>query len=100
MIEPMSNYENTDKEKTADEILSSAGCDVSGALGEYLRVAAQVRTSQELAADLRRASADSGKLQRRVMILTVVLVAASIVQAVATAWAHLAWWWNNGFRLH
>ena len=46
------NYTAHVKGKNAEEILAAQGCDAGGPLGEYLRLAAQVRTHQELAAAL------------------------------------------------
>jgi hypothetical protein len=91
-------YINEVKGKTAEEVLALADCASAGPKGDYLRIAAQVRTNQELAGELRTASRDSGKLQLRLIILTVVIAVAGMAQAVATAWPNLASWVNRGFR--
>jgi hypothetical protein len=72
-------------------------CTYEGPIGYYLRVAAQVRTNQELAAALAKASDDSGQLQRRIVILTVVIAGAAIAQVIATAWPYLVWWIRHGY---
>jgi hypothetical protein len=92
------SYVSQVKDKTAEQILASSDCSYQGPIGEYLRVAAQVRTNQELAAALAKASEDSGKLQSRIVLLTVVIALAAIVQAVATAWPYLIWWIKHGLN--
>lgn len=87
-----SSYDSQVKDKTAEQILAASDCTYEGPIGHYLRVAAQVRTNQELSQALAKASEDSGKLQGRIMILTVVIACAAIAQAIATAWPYLVWW--------
>jgi hypothetical protein len=77
------------KDRTAEEILATAGCDDDGRLGQYLRVAAQVRSDQELARALAQASDDSGKVARRIIWLTVGLVLVGLLQVAATIFAAL-----------
>jgi hypothetical protein len=86
------NYVNQVKGKTAEQILATPDCNYEGPIGQYLHIAAQVRTNQELAAAWQRASEDSGKLQSRIVILTIVIALAAIAQAVATAWPYMVWW--------
>lgn len=83
------------QERTAEEILATVGSSTDGALGEYLRVAAQVRTNQELTSKLDRASTDSGKLQHQIVVLTRVLAAAAVAQFLATDWQNLVWTLNH-----
>lgn len=42
-----------------------------------------------------KASDDSGKLGKRVVMLTFALVGVGLGQIVATAWPYLAWWWHH-----
>jgi hypothetical protein len=90
-------YVSQVKDKTAEQILATSDCTYEGPIGYYLRVAAQVRTNQELAAALAKASDDSGQLQRRIVILTVVIAGAAIAQVIATAWPYLVWWIRHGY---
>src|SRR5258708_4382292 len=94
-----SSYVSEVKDKTAEQILATSNCSYDGPIGYYLRVAAQVRTNQELAAALAKASDDSGKLQWRIVILTLVIAIAAIAQVMATAWPNLVRWVKHGFRL-
>ena len=59
----------------------------AGPVGEYLRVAAQVRCNQELVAALKQASDDSGKLQFWLLLRTLAIFLAGVAQAIAT-WFH------------
>jgi hypothetical protein len=81
----------TVKGKTAEEILATADCSYPGPIGEYLRVAAQIRTNQELISALSKASADGGNLQSRIILLTIVLAVAAVLQFLATDWQNLVW---------
>jgi len=91
----MANYFTYVKGKNAEEILASADADYPGPVGEYLRVAAQVRSTQELVASLTTASTDSGKLGTKLLFLTGALILVGILQAIATEWPYLAWWWHH-----
>lgn len=71
------------KDKSAEQILATPNYDFTGPVGEYLRVAAQVRANQELVSALTEASKGSDRLQRRVLSLTIVIAMAAIAQAVA-----------------
>jgi hypothetical protein len=93
------NYINEVKDKTAEQILAASHCSYEGPIGYYLRVAARVRTNRELAIALAKASGDSGKLQSRIVMLTLVIAGVAIVQAIATAWPYLVWWIKHDFRL-
>jgi len=89
-----SNYGRI-KGKTAEEILATVDCSYAGPIGEYLRIAAQVRTNQELTTVLTQASTESGNLQKKIVVLTIVLALAAIGQAVATSWPYLSSWWKH-----
>jgi hypothetical protein len=89
MPDENSAYISRVKDRNAEEILATAGCDDDGRLGQYLRVAAQVRTNQELTKALAQASDDSGKVARRIIWLTVGLVVVALLQAAATIFAAL-----------
>ena len=82
--------------KSSEEILSQYSTADSN-LAPYLQVSAQIRSNQELIAALKQASVDSGKAAVRIVVLTVALVGAALLQAVATGWDHLVWWVNHGF---
>jgi len=92
----MGHYEERVKDRSAEQILQTAGGGTSGAVvgadGEYLRVAAQVRSTQELIDALKRASSANDIFSTRVFWLTIALVVVGAVQAVATAWPYLVWW--------
>jgi hypothetical protein len=57
--------------------------------GDYLRIAAQVRSTQELLQELKKASAANTVFSTRVFWLTVALVLVGILQALAAAWPYL-----------
>ena len=112
-------YASRIKDKSAEDILRMisdypSGIPYTGAEADTLLVAAQIRKNQAiiesqnectsrltnsvtmLAAMLSKASDDSGKLRRRIAILTGAFVAVGAGQIIATAWPYLAWWWHNG----
>lgn len=99
----MSNYKVFVEGKTAEEILASDRAWTAGdQVTSYLQVAAQVRSNQELIAELKRASANSDIVSRRIVILTGwlaaltgVLALVGLAQVIATAWPYLAYWWHN-----
>lgn len=78
-------YESFVKGKSAEQILEE-GLTANSNLAAYLQVAAQVRSNQELIAELKKASTDSGRIANKVMWLTVALVAVGILQAVVVWW--------------
>lgn len=86
------DFYETIKGKTTEEILASNLAGEGNTRGEYLRVAARVRSNQELIASLQKASDDSSYLGKLIVILTCALVAVGLLQAVATAWPYLVWW--------
>jgi len=57
------NYVAHVKGSSAEDILANVSSPVAGPVGEYLRIAAQVRSNQELATALTQASEASGRLQ-------------------------------------
>jgi hypothetical protein len=102
----MLHYEERIKGKSSEEILQTAGGTawnvVQGPEGEYYRLAAQVRSTQELTEALKNASASSDVLSTRVFrlngvlaLLTLALVVVGLCGALATAWPYLAWWWQH-----
>lgn len=103
----MLHYDEHVHGKSAEEILQTAGGTaatgpVDGVAGEYYRLAAQVRSTQELIAALKNASASSDALSKRVLSLnrvlvwlTLALVVVGLCGALATAWPYLAWWWQH-----
>lgn len=103
----MLHYEDGVKGKSSEELLQTAGGTASGGVvqgpeGEYYRLAAQVRSTQELVEALKTASASSDVLSRRVfrlncvlVWLTLALVAVGLCGALVTAWPYLAWWWQH-----
>lgn len=112
----ITTYQRYVEGKTAEEILKGAG-DFEGLLPdrvqEYVLLAAQLHGQQEqmqredscteklvisidlLTRSIQKASDDSGALGRRLMLLTVALVLVGLIQAGATAWPYLAWWWHH-----
>lgn len=77
--------------------LSRTQVDATNAL-----VASQAKCTRELETSIGgltksivKASDDSGKLGKRIVVLTVALVAVGLLQATATAWPYLAWWWHH-----
>lgn len=108
----MSAYASEIKGKSAEEILAHPN--IRGGNDEdyysYLRLAARVRTNQELMSELKKASeaqvqstehlrcaldtasSDSSRIARNVFRLTVVIGVAAICQAVAAGWPYLLWW--------
>jgi hypothetical protein len=52
-------------------------------------------STERLIVALDKASADSGRMARRIVWLTMCLVIVGAAQAVATAWPYLVWWWNR-----
>ena len=109
----MGPYDVNVKNKTSDEILANYDSILDVPIGQYLRVAAQVRSTQELVSSqtqsthelvgsvatlvssLNQASKDSGTLGRKIVWLTCALVAVGVGQIMATAWPYLAWWWHH-----
>ena len=91
----MGHYEERVKGRTAEEILQTAGGGDGGAVlgadGDYLRVAAQVRSTQELIEELKKASASNKVFSTRLFWLTIALVVVAGVQVLATAWPYLVW---------
>ena len=87
-------YETYVKGKTAEQILARPETR-STVYQSYLQVAAQVRSNQELIAELKKASHDSDKTGRKIMWLTFALVATGIIQAVATGWNYLVWFFKH-----
>ena len=90
-------YEKHVRGKTAEEILAQ-GDTVNSNQSPYLQVAAHIRSNQDLIEALKTASNDSTNTARRIVRLTRALVGAAVLQAVATGWSHLAWWFAHGFR--
>lgn len=103
----MGHYEERVKGKSSEEILQTAGGTAAGGVfpnpeGEYFRMAAQVRSTQELIDALKKASASNDALARRVLglnralvWLTFALVVVGSCGALATAWPYLASWWQH-----
>jgi len=89
----MGHYEERVKDRSAEQILQTAGGGSGGAWsgpdGDYLRVAADVRSTQELIDALRDASESNSVFSRRVVWLTFALVVVGGAQTLATAWPHL-----------
>ncbi len=79
------HYDQFIKGKTAEEILATGGGAITGAIGDFVRVGAAVRTNQELIGALRTASDESGRVASRVVWLTGALVTVGILQAIVTA---------------
>jgi hypothetical protein len=77
-----------------EEILAAANLGTSDTAG-YLNVAAQVRSNEELIAALSKASTDSANVACRIFWLTLVLAIAAFLQAIATVWPYLSWWWRH-----
>jgi hypothetical protein len=48
-----------------------------------------------LSANIAAASNDSSNLGKKILYLTLALVAVGLVQALATAWPYLAWWLHH-----
>jgi hypothetical protein len=82
----MATYDAYVQGKSAEEILAEFHTADSN-LSPYLQVAAQIRSNQDLTAALMQASEDSGKIGKKVVLLTVALIMAAILQAAAT-WFH------------
>jgi hypothetical protein len=96
-------YDDYVKNKTAEQILSFAGEGQAGKPldyneGQYIRIAAQVRSNGELIAELKRASASNEKVAVRLVYLTGVLVSVGVLQFIAIAWPYLSWWFEHDFR--
>jgi len=91
------HYENYVKGKTAEEILATGAGAITGPIGEFIRVAAAVRTNQQLISALDQASKESGKLGRKVVWLTAALVFVGLLQAIATGWPYLACWLHSAW---
>jgi hypothetical protein len=87
------------KGKTAEEILAQPRTSASD-ISTYLRVAAEIRSNQELIAELKQASEDSGKAATKIAFLTWALVFAAILQAVVGAWPYASWWIRTKFNVH
>jgi hypothetical protein len=54
-----------------------------------------VNSIGKLTAGIERASDDSGKLGKRVVVLTFALVAVGLLQAVAMAWPYIDYWMHH-----
>lgn len=78
-------YNNYVKGKSAEEILAQADGGYPGSVGDYLTVAAQVRSNEDLISALKKASSDSDRTARKIVCLTVVLAVAAVLQCLATA---------------
>jgi hypothetical protein len=91
-------YEDEVRGKTAEQILSNYHSADSNH-SRYLQIAAQVRSNQELINSLKQASADTVETSRKIVCLTFALVAAAILQALATSWGYLSWWVTHGFSV-
>ena len=113
----MGLYEERIRNKSAEAILETAANGAGGAWtgddGEVLRLAAQIRVTQDvimsqhastrqladsiqtLVASLNRAPLDNRRLGRRIVFLTFVLIAVGAGQIVATAWPYLSWWFQH-----
>jgi hypothetical protein len=99
----MSNYKALVEGKTAEQILATdQAWAANGTVSSCLRIAAQVRSNEELISELKRASADSGKVSRQLVALTRALAALTgvlalvgIAQVIATAWPYLVYWWHR-----
>jgi hypothetical protein len=108
-------YNSRIKDRSAEEILQTlsdypAQVPYEGASANTLLMAAQIRTAERqiesqsklttslavevsaLTESINKASADSGALGRKIVYLTFALVAVGLIQALATAWPYLAWW--------
>ncbi len=92
----MWHYDEQVEGKSAEQILQTAGGGTGGPYqgpeGEYLRIAAQVRSTQELIEELKKGSASNNTLSKRVVRLTFALVVVGVIEALATAWPYLVWW--------
>jgi hypothetical protein len=67
--------------RSAEEILANVSASGPGPLGEYLRIAAQVRSQLELEKALREESASSTRVAK---IIGWAVVFASVLQSVVT----------------
>jgi hypothetical protein len=94
----MATYDSYVKGKTAEQILSEQQAALDAPIATYLRLAAAVRSDQELIEALRLASDDSSKLTQKIVRLTWVLVGVGLLQAIAIGWHDLRWWVSHGFR--
>ena len=74
--------------KTAEEILADLHSADSNVV-PFLQISAQVRSNQELIRALKLASDDSTNVTRKIVRLTLALVGAAILQAIATSWNKL-----------
>ena len=88
----MGHYEERVKGHSAEDLLLTAGGGagrvVQGPEGEYLRITAQVRSTQELIEELKKASASNDAFTASILPHGCSRSAA-VVQAVATAWPYL-----------
>ena len=113
----MSFYDSYVKNKNTEQILEVAGTYAAPGTtlgeGEYLRVAAQIRSSptlvesqnantllltggmEKLVKSLNQASSDSGQLGKKIVVLTIFLVGVGLLQSFVMAWPYLVWWWHN-----
>ena len=101
-MQPSPTYKTFVEGKTAEQILADGMTSLplaSGSISEYLRVAAQIRSTQDqvsstkdLVTALERASTSSDQFGRKVVILTLIIAFAAVIQAIATAWPYLSWW--------
>lgn len=114
----MGQYEDIGPDKSAEEILRNFG-NTQYQTGfpqvtSYVLAVAQVRNANEairaqqsctdkiviavdaLTASIKEASAESSDLGKKIVWLTVFLVAVGVLQAVASGWPYLAWWWHHG----
>jgi hypothetical protein len=87
------------KDKTAEEILANHRTSASD-MSTYFRVAAEIRSNQELIVALTQASEDSGKAASKIVTLTKVLALAAILQAIAIAWPYISWWIGTKLNRH
>jgi len=92
-------YERDVKGKSDEEVLIAAGQRLFSNETPYLQMAAQVRATQSLVAALKKASEDSGAVSARLFWLTLALVGAALIQAMASGWPYLTWWANHKLHL-
>jgi hypothetical protein len=90
----MSNYKTFVEGKTAEQILAAdRAWTANDVVASYLQISAQVPSNEELIAELKRTSQDSGRMSERLVILTRwiailtgVLALAAIAQVIVTVW--------------
>jgi hypothetical protein len=73
--------------------LVSANYALITAINEASKESTQATAS--LVKALTDASGDSTTMARKIFWLTVAIIGVGILQAAATAWPYLAWWWRR-----